>query len=95
VIRYLILCVRWEQYYHYGADEDDGYGETDGGGPGVDNGVANISLEQQSPLYDSPNPRKTTIVVNDIPYSTYRALIYYVRETSLNGDIHDLLILLG
>lgn len=30
-------------------------------------------------MYDSPNPRKTVILVNDIPYSTYRALIYYVR----------------
>ncbi|KAG8788640.1 hypothetical protein FRB91_002658 [Serendipita sp. 411] len=71
-------------YYHYGAEEEDGYGETDGGGPGVDTGVSNTNLntipsETQSPIYDSPHhPRKTAIIVNDIPYSTYRALIYYL-----------------
>jgi hypothetical protein len=59
-------------------EEEDGYGETDGGGPGVDNGVADIPMQHQSPIYDLPNPRKTVILVNDIPYSTYRALIYYV-----------------
>lgn len=64
------------KYYHY--EEEDGYGETDGGGPGVDNGVADIPMSHQSPIYDMTNPRKTAIVVNDIPYSTYRALIYYV-----------------
>lgn len=70
-------------YFHYGADEEDGYGETDGGGPGVDNGITNIPLDRQSPIYDSPNPRKTVILVNDIPYSTYRALIYYLYTDNI------------
>ncbi|KAG8835982.1 hypothetical protein FRC17_010951 [Serendipita sp. 399] len=76
-------------YYHYGAEEEDGYGETDGGGPGVDTGVSNTNIntipsETQSPIYDSPHhPRKTVIIVNDIPYSTYRALIYYLYTDSV------------
>jgi hypothetical protein len=73
------------KYFHYGADEEDIYGDTDGGGPVVDTGVANLQLDHQSsPLYDSPNPRKTVILVNDIPYSTYRALIYYVSALLLS-----------
>jgi hypothetical protein len=72
-------------------EEEDGYGETDGGGPGVDNGVADIPMQHQSPIYDLPNPRKTVILVNDIPYSTYRALIYYV---SIHGWQAKLLVLI-
>lgn len=75
-----------QKYFHYG-DEEDIYGDTDGGGGGpvVDTGVANLQLDHQSsPLYESPNPRKTVILVNDIPYSTYRALIYYVSLFYLN-----------
>ena len=77
------------------------YNETDGdGGPGVDpdipgtNHLNTIPSETQSPLYESPHhPRKTVILVNDIPYSTYRALIYFVRAPvlRLGGKVIDAL----
>ncbi|CAG7846934.1 SubName: Full=Uncharacterized protein {ECO:0000313/EMBL:CCA72058.1} [Serendipita indica DSM 11827] len=77
-------------YYRYGAEEDDMYNETDGdAGPGVDPDIPGTNLntipsENQSPLYESPHhPRKTVILVNDIPYSTYRALIYFLYTDNI------------
>jgi hypothetical protein len=62
------------QALQYGAEDEDG--ETD-----VTNQAGGYHADHRDHHSSHPSSQKKKIIyVNDIPYSTYRALIYYVSD---------------